>query len=391
MIKYDVIIVSYGEIAIKSSRIRPIMESKLINNIEKMFILNEIYDFEIFKDNAKLIIKCREIEKCIEVLRKVFGLTLISPAVRIGKSIEEIKNTIQNYLNIISQSYKIEKISINVKRSDKLYPYTSFDLTKMLSKYIQETCKNIKVNFKEYDIEINIDIRRSGTYIYHIVIEGFGGLPYGVEGKVISLISGGVDSTIATWLVMKRGCNVIPIHFELFPYYGKDAHERALNALKWLRMWVPKLSWKVYVIPLGKIHNEITGKIDEKYRCLICKVLMYRIAEKIARREKAKAIITGEVIGQVATQTLINMTVLTKLIEIPILRPVLTFDKNEIIEFSKKLNVYDIVVRKVQTCTLLPKIRITKVNEEKLIKQLQDIGIENLIDEALKNCKIIYL
>jgi len=396
-IRANLLLVRYGEITLKSPEVRSRMEAKLVRNIKLQLNLKKIYDYSIRREPGRIFIYTDEVDACREVLRKVFGVVSFSPAVEVEKDLSAIREAVLKAAEIILSEGM--SFSIRARRSDKAFEYSSKQLEEILGADVLEHIKGVKVNLDNPDKTIYVEVRGESAYIFYEVVPGPGGLPYGVEGKVVALISGGVDSTVAAWMVMKRGCSLVPVHFDMSPFYGEDAKERAISVLKWLRDWVSERKWRAYIVPLGEVHENID--ITPRYRCLLCKLLMLKVGEKIAELEKAKAVVTGESLGQVATQTLDNLYFLTTKVNIPVFRPVLTYDKNEILDYARKIGVAEISDRKVEACTLSPKKKgyrvVTHASEktayaiEKALEESNYKSLEKAVKYLLSKAEIVNL
>jgi len=385
-LRFDTVLVRFGEIAVKSPVVRRRMEDKLIDNLLHMLKRCGIGSTVLDREWGRIIIYTPHVDDVCRVACRCFGVTSVSPAVRTDLSLDSIRDTVIKLAQTVLAPGM--RFAIEVNRANKRFPYTSLELKKILGSDVLSYVKGLKVDLERPDVTIYVEIRDRYAYVFKDFHEGPGGLPYGVEGRVVSLISGGVDSAVATWLVMKRGCEVIPIYCDLTPYTSEEARERARRVLQWLREWVPQDRWRLYVVPLGRAHEKVPNA--GRYRCLLCKVLMYRVAEEVARRERAKAIVTGESIGQVASQTLDNLYFLSTSIRMPVIRPVVAMDKNEIGALARRIGVYDIAARDVIACKLVPKYPITHA-KEKDRKVLEDFGIENLVELLVREMEVTEL
>ncbi len=393
----DTLLVRYGEIAVKSKRVRERMENKLIGNIKAQLETSGLKEYKIEREWGRIIIEIpeRDVQLFVEVLKKVFGVTSVSPSIKVSLDTTSIIDTVVGVAIRVLKPWST--FAVRVRRANKQFPLTSKDLEKLLGEKVLERIPQAKVDLENPDVTIGVEVRLKNAFIYLSEEKGPGGLPYGVEGLVVSLVSGGVDSALATWMIMKRGCSVIPVHFDMRPFYGEDSRERLHDVLRWLSKWVPERNWSYYDIPLGMIHENI--KINEKYRCLLCKMVMYKIAEKVAEIENAKAIVTGESLGQVATQTLDNLRILTSTTKTMILRPLIGFDKNEIEKKAMEIGLYEIASRKVSPCQLNPKLKgkyvITHASEKTIRVLIEAIRrspyecLEEVVREALKQARKI--
>ena len=351
----DVVIVRYGEIALKGPHTRRRMEGSLLEAIswrlrrcgfEKHDIVAEEGRIFVYPIDASSI----DVAKC---LTKVFGVVSTSPALEIPNDIETIKRVAKDVATKVLENRKVESFAIRARRVES-YPITSKDIEKIVGQIVKDAT-GLKVDLEEPDLEIFIEVREQHAYIFTEVLRGPGGLPYGIEGKCVVLFSGGMDSTLALWMMAKRGCEVVPLHMVLKPLYGDDAFEKALRVLKMLREWIPRDSFEVLLVEnYGRLLKEVARSVPTSLRCLACKRLMLLIAQRIAREIGAKAIATGEVIGQVASQTLDNIYAISRNLEIPVLRPLISFDKEEIAAKLRELGLYEEACRRVATCYVVP-------------------------------------
>lgn len=383
---YNSVLVRYGEIAVKSERVRHRMEKALLNSIKYRLKSRGLTGFKIKRERGRIFIIAKEVERIALLLTKVFGIVSVSPAIEINNSIDKIVSCslslVKNHIG------KFTRFAVRARRI-KSYQLTSKDIERIVGEAILKNITNLKVDLENPDYTLYIEVRKEKAYIFDRVLSGVGGLPYGVEGKVVALVSGGVDSAVASWLVMKRGCEIIPIYYDMGEYYSSEARERAMKVINWLREWVPKEDFKVYWVNLGAIHKTL-GDIKQRYRCLICKSLMYKIAELICKAEDCKAIVTGESIGQVASQTLDNLHYLSGLVTVPVIRPVVGLDKEEIISLGRRLNVFEIAGKDVGKCKLVPKYPVTRITTE-TIKYLDELKLNDLAEVAFKKARIMKL
>ncbi len=382
---YSMILVRYGEITLKSPKVRRRMERVLIDNIREQLRIAGVCDVNMTKEGGRIFVRTRELRKALLVLPKVFGVVSVSPVMECSRDLEELINAVVKYSRrVLAEGLTF---AVRVHRADKSYPMTSVEVARILGKAILEAKPGVKVNLERPEVELSVEIRGDRAYIFHEIIKGPGGLPYGVEGKAVALISGGMDSAIAAWMIMKRGCEVIPVFCDLTPYFEGEGRRRAIDVLFWLRDWVPR-KWKIYVAPLGLAHSMISG-LEPKYRCLVCKSLMYLVAEAVAIKEGAKAIVTGESLGQVASQTLDNLLILSKLIKLPILRPLIGLDKNEIADLARRLGVYDVATAHRVACRLVPKHPVTHAEEAQVKSILTSIDLDHLVRWLYENSQIV--
>ncbi len=354
--KWNVVVVRYGEIALKGPIVRERMENTLMRNILWRARRSGIAIKKIGIRNARVIVYPDNVERCRDLaieITKVFGVVSTSPALETSNDIETVSK--------IAIEIAREKMSENAKsfairaRRVESYPLTSKDIERIVGQRVKEAL-GLRVDLEQPDIEIHIEMRSDRAYIYTDVLRGPGGLPYGVEGLCVSLFSGGMDSTLASWLMAKRGCRIRLLHMRLYPLYGEDAFERAITVAKQLREWFPEDDYAMAIVDnYGELLKELITVVPERIRCIVCKRLMLEIAQRYANEIGAKAIITGESIGQVASQTLDNVYAIHTGIEIPILTPVIAMDKEEIAQKLREIGLYTYVARSVTACKVTPR------------------------------------
>ena len=377
------VLIRYGELFLKSEPVRRIYEKKLVENIKNFLKKNEI-EFEIYRKRGRIFIKSKKIKKVCEILKNIPGITSFSPCYHLQTSnLKKIKNFVEkNYENWIS---KKKSIAVRVRRIGK-HRFTSKEVEDEVGKVV-----NRKVNLKNPDVTIGIEIRDNDTYIFTEKVRGVGGLPISCSGKVLALLSGGIDSPVASFLMMKRGCKVHFIHFHSFPLVSKRSIEKVKELIKILNKFQNKS--KLYLIPFADIQTEIKTKIDAKYRIIFYRRFMLKISEEIAKKERAKALVTGDSLGQVSSQTLENISVINESIKIPIFRPLIGFDKEEIISLAKEIGTYEISIKPQEDCCSLfvPKHPVTKAKIEKIKNLEKELKTKKLIRNAIKNAEIIFI
>ncbi|MHA1229649.1 MAG: tRNA uracil 4-sulfurtransferase ThiI [Candidatus Helarchaeota archaeon] len=386
------ILIRYGEIALKTKRIRINWERMLVSNIKNMLKQNNIeFDKIIFlPTRGRIFLYAPLTSKISSVLKKVSGITSFSEVVEGTDSVESITElSIQLADKILDKN---DTFAVRVKRSGS-HNYSSTDIAKIVGGEILKNFKNrnISVDLSNPKKIIYIEIRDRKSYIFNEKIKGMGGLPIGVQGKIVSLISGGIDSPVAAWIMMKRGCYIRPIYFDNHPYLPKDNVNKVINVLKIIRTYDPRNEFYLYVIPHGANLKYFWDNAPSKYICLLCKRMMYRVSEAIARRIKAKALVTGENLGQVASQTLDNLKILDNTIDLPVFRPLLGFDKSEIIEIAKKIGTFQQTITYSASCKAVPDNPTIKGNLDEIIEIESSLDIDNLINNSIKNMKKILI
>ncbi len=368
-----------GEITLKAPSVVGHWISILINNIKKYARRKNIGIDSIAYREGRIIIESSNPNKLCAELKKVFGIQEAVVCCRVDNDIE----TISAIAIKLSKNWS-GTFAVRTNRVYKDFPYTSLQVNSIVGERILRANKDLKVDLSNPQNLLFIEIRREGTYIYLDRIHGWGGLPYGVSGRGVALVSGGIDSTLAAWMMMKRGAKIIALHIDMSPFYSREAKSRFMEVINWLADWAPEGHIRAYIVPLGKIHSKLRLP-DEKYRCIFCKMLMLKTAEFIANRERATFIITGEVLSQVASQTPENLVVIDSIASIPILRPLISMDKAEIDDMARRINVYNIVAKNVGKCKLVPKkpaVRTPASIEEKLKKIIEEIDLSKVIEDS---------
>ena len=370
----ELIMVKYGELTTKKDNRREFIRV-LMQNIIK--ITSE--DIEISKNNSRMFIKCDDALSLAKKLQRIFGIHGISIVYKVDNNISDVLN---KSLEIMDKDMKTFKVV--TKRSDKNFPIKSMDYSRKLGGLILKN-SNFKVDVHNPDIVINVEIRTEGVFVYTDELKGAGGYPVGVAGKGLLMLSGGIDSPVAGYLAMKRGVNVECLYFDSPPHTSLEARNKVKTLSKILNEY--SLRVKLHVVPFTKIQEEIYRNCPSNYMITIMRRMMYRIAERYAKKIKAKIIINGESIGQVASQTLDSMFVINEVTNMPIIRPVATYDKLEIIEIAKKIGSYDTSILPYEDCCTIfvPPHPVIKPSLEKALEYEKNFDFEKLLDECIDN------
>ena len=370
----QLIMIKYGELTTKKDNRKEFIKI-LTQNIERL-IDDKI---EIIKNNSRMFIYCNNAKEVSKKLQKIFGIHGISIVYKVNNNIDEV---LKKSLEIMDKDKKTFKVI--TKRSDKNFEIKSMDYSRKLGGLILKN-SNYKVDVHNPDIILNVEIRVEGIYLYVNELKGIGGYPVGVQGKGLLMLSGGIDSPVAGYLAMKRGVNVEGIYFDSPPHTSEEAKNKVKTLCKILNEYSGKI--KLHVVPFTKMQEEIYKKCPDNYMITIMRRMMYRITEKYAKKIKAKIIINGESIGQVASQTLDSMVCINSVTNMPIIRPVATYDKLEIIDIAKKINTYETSILPYEDCCTIfvPKHPVIKPNIEKTIEYENNFDYESLIDECINN------
>jgi len=333
MQKIDSILVRYGEIGIKSDRVRSRYESTLVKNIEKALGFCEIPFDAVVRDFGRIFVQTRDLAAA-QTIARVFGVVSVSPVQTYAATLEAMKDAA---LRIISPLLTQGKSFAIRARRTGAHDYSSKDIGVVVGGAIEQATA-APVRLTKPDVELFIEVRAERAYIYTKIIEGVGGLPLGTQGKVIALLSGGIDSPVAAWLMMKRGCTIIPLFFDCEPYADDAGHERALAVVKALAVWAGR------PLDFGIVHHGANlasfKSLAPRTTCVLCKRMMYRIAASIAKEEHAQGIVTGESIGQVASQTTKNLLAIDQASDVPVYRPLIGLDKTESVKKARSIGTY---------------------------------------------------
>lgn len=386
--KSNCILLRYGELALKGKN-KNEFEDQLVQNIRRK--LERIQGVSVNKAYGRLFIELEEqpIEPIIEELKEVFGLVGFSPAVRIPSDIEQIK---QAALHLVeSQGAEVRSFKVVSKRADKRFPIGSQKMNHQIGGYILSHAPQMKVDVHNPDLHIHVEVRGKYSYVYGNDIAGPGGLPVGVSGRVMLLLSGGIDSPVAGYLALKRGVELQAIHFHSYPFTSERAKQKVIDLAKILTRYGGQI--RLHVVPFTEIQTEINKHCYESYSITVMRRIMLRISQELACRNHALALVTGESLGQVASQTLESMNAINEVVTIPVLRPVVGMDKQEIIGISKRIGTYETSILPYEDCctVFLPKAPKTKPDKEVAAKQEARLDLERLILEAVEGTEIIDL
>lgn len=381
-----VILVRYAEIHLKGNN-KHFFEKLLLNNIKN--VLSDLECSVEFKHTRYIISNFRESETKIITSRlmTVFGIYSYSIADEIDTSIENVENYFKDF-TLENTSFRV-----SVNRADKTFPINSTDFSKIIGEIILENNpnKNLSVDLHTYKNEISIDIRETGkTYIFSSINKGLGGMPVGSAGKGLLLLSGGIDSPVAGFKISQRGMIVDGLHFHSFPYTSENAKNKVIKLAKLIKPYT-HLN-RLFVVSFTKIQEEIHKHCDGDYMITLMRRIMMRIAEKICNKYDYKAIITGESLGQVASQTVESITISNSVLNtIPALRPLIAFDKDETISISEKINTYETSILPYEDCctVFLPKNPIIKPKMERVLREESKLDLDTLINDAISTVEII--
>lgn len=378
-----VIMIKYGELTTKKGN-RNFFVNALYKSIKDK--LNG-YNVNISRDLSRMYIEFdnNELDSILKRINNIFGIHGYLVAYKVLSDVDVIKNTVLDVVN----NEKFDTFKVETKRSDKNFPIQSTEFSRQIGGLVLKNTKDKKVDVKNPDLLLNIEIRKDYTYIYTNQYEGLGGYPNNTLGKAMLMLSGGIDSPVAYYLALKRGIHVEAVYFEAIPHTSLEAREKVISLCKKLSVYTNNV--KLHIVPFTVLQEEIYKKCDPEYIITIMRRMMYRITERLARRKGALAIVNGESVGQVASQTLTSMNVINNVTNFPVIRPVACLDKLEIIDIAKKIDTYDISILPYEDCCTVfvpehpvinPDLNYAKSEEEK-------IDYESIIRDIMHNIKTI--
>jgi len=377
------ILVRYGEIILKGCN-RPLFEDALIRNIRAA--IEEDGAVKITKAQATIYIEPLEndsqTDDIVEKLKKVFGIVSIVVAYRTEKNIdaavEEIKNSFGKLLTEV-KTFKVE-----AKRADQKFPLKSPEICAEVGGRLLERFSHLEVDVKNPDVIIHVEMREGYAYVHTGREKGTGGMPSGTNGKALLLLSGGIDSPVAGYMIGKRGVSLEAIHFFSYPYTSDRAKDKVLKLAKIIGTYQGQMP--VHIVPFTEIQLQIRDKCPEEHLTLVMRRFMMQIAERIAKKRHLSALITGESIGQVASQTMAALAVTDDAVDMPVFRPLIGMDKEEIVEISRKIDTFETSILPYEDCCTVftPKHPSTKPRMEKVIASQNLLDWEKLIDEAVE-------
>ena len=380
-----VVIIRYSEIHLKGNN-KEFFESALISNLK---LALKGYQFDFSRSNARYVIRNfdeNQLPQILDIVKNVFGVHSVSVAEEVPSEYEEIRRAALEF------APSVGTFKVNTNRADKRFPIKSMQLSAQIGGDILEVHPNLAVNLTAPQSVVNIDIRENGkTFVYRDVIKAVNGMPVGTGGKAIALLSGGIDSPVAVYMMAKRGMTIRAVHFHSFPYTSMQARQKVLDLAKIVKKYTLRMT--VDMVSFTEIQTAIHEKCPEDYMITIMRRFMMRIAERLAKEHGAGAIVTGESLGQVASQTLESLTSTNSVATLPVFRPLIGFDKDEIIAISERIGTYETSILPYEDCCtiFLPKRPVTKPRLSTVEKLESVLDIDTLVENALKNVESIVI
>jgi thiamine biosynthesis protein ThiI len=376
----ETILVAYGELALKSKRVRGRLEDLLARQIRERLRRTGFSEARVLRRFGRLYVE-EVAPEAAPVVANLFGVVSVMPALRTSSDLESVLR-----LTVEVASERIGEGESFAVRPNVVgeHSYSSHDLAVEVGSAVLEATEGraTRVDLTHPDVTLYVEVRDRDAFVYTQIIGGVGGLPYGSQGRLVSLFSGGIDSPVATWLMMKRGVEVLPLFMDQRPYVGESYVERAARVCGIVSEYVPSENFGLYVAPMADVMGRIMDATVPGLRCVLCKRSMYRVASAFAAEKDARGILTGESLGQVASQTLENLYVLDGASDLPVIRPVIGLDKVEIEGMARKIGTYDSSARKVEGCTVVPDKPSTGARLDQVLELEGELGLVDLCSKA---------
>lgn len=377
-----VILIKYGELSTKKAN-RNFFINTLYNNVKNKL---KNYDVKITKDRARMYIQFNDsdLEEIKSIIDKIFGIHMYHIAYIVDTNIDTIKSKVLEILKDLSfKTFKIQS-----RRSFKDFCVDSQELNRILGGVVLKNIVNISVDVHNPDLLVQVEVREKFTYIYLNEYKGSGGYPVGTQPKAMLMLSGGIDSPVSGYLAMKRGIKLEAVYFEAIPHTSLEARNKVIELCKKLSVYGNKI--KLHVVNFTKIQEAIYKNCREDYCITIMRRMMYRIMEKLILKNDAFAIVNGESVGQVASQTLTSMNVINSVTSVPVIRPVACLDKLEIIDIARKIDTYDISILPFEDCctVFVPKHPVINPKLDVSIREENKFNYQEMIDEAIDSISI---
>ncbi|WP_145368182.1 tRNA uracil 4-sulfurtransferase ThiI [Staphylococcus epidermidis] len=384
--QFDHLLVRYGELTLKGTN-RKMFVNQLKDNVKRALIPLRGYHVKGKRDRMYIELSPEaDINEIIHRVSKVYGIKSISPVIKIDKNEEKIN---QSAIQLSQDFVKGSTFKVDVKRVDKSFRLDTYELQRQVGGAILKENNNITVNVKNPDYEIKIEVRMDAIYIYEKVIAGAGGLPVGTGGKTLLMLSGGIDSPVAGIEVMKRGVTVEAIHFHSPPFTSEKAKDKVIELTRILAERVGPI--KLHLVPFTEIQKQINKVVHPRYTMTSTRRMMMRISDKVVHQINANAIVNGENLGQVASQTLKSMYAINHVTATPVLRPLLTLDKEDIIKKAKELGTFETSIQPYEDCCTIftPKNPVTEPDFDKVVKYESVFNFDEMIENAVENIETL--
>ena len=386
---YDRILIRFGDLTLKGKNQNDFIRQLYKMLEEKLAGLPVVLEKK--HDHAYVLLNGYDYNLVIDRLNLVAGIYSYSLVKKIVRDLEVLKVEALNYVNELVN--KPITFKIETKRADKSFPLQSPAISKEISSYILKNNKLVKVDVHNPELEIRIEVRSDGIYLFNGQIRGLGGYPTGIAGKGLLMLSGGIDSPVAGFLAMKQGIKIECIHFESTPLTSIESAQKVIDLVKKMAKYAPGNKILLHMVPFKNMHMALLDKVPESYNITIMRRMMYRIATKVAEKNNDLVLINGESVGQVASQTLQSMATINEVTNIPVIRPLATYDKVDIIALSRKIDAFNISIKPFEDCctVYVPKAPATAPKAYRARHYEEAFAFNTLVEEAVNNTKSIWV
>lgn len=383
--QYTEITVRYGELSTKGKNRRSFID-RLGTNTRNALASFDKLEIKAHRDRMHIRLNGEDYHEVVKLVKKIFGIQNFSPAIKVGRDVEEVKRTAIEIFNEIATDGMTFKI--NTRRSDHNFEYDTNQLNDILGGTILDNFPQVKVQMKQPDITLRVEVRSDGIYLSYEQIPGAGGLPVGTAGKGLLMLSGGIDSPVAGYLALKRGVDLEMVHFFSPPYTSEQALNKAKELTAKLAPYVGKI--RFIQVPFAEIQETVKKDVPAGYLMTIQRRFMLRLCEKIAEQRHALAIFNGESLGQVASQTMESMAAINDVTSMPILRPVVSMDKNDIIKVAEEIDTFNLSIKPYEDCCTVfaPTAPKTKPRIDRSREYESKLDVDGLIERSLAGIKI---
>ncbi len=381
----NIFIVRVGEVALKGQN-KPYFEKTLVRRLER--VLQVFEGREVYRKEGLIFVKTPKqwpADQVIETIGKVFGITSISPAVEVESNKEALEQGAVDFVRSLLKNQTVETFKVEARRADKEFPHTSPEIGRFVGGAVLKGLKTLRVDVHDPDLHLFVNVRKDVSYIYEKKIKGFGGLPLGTNGKGLTLLSGGIDSPVAAFLMAKRGMAPEAVHFHSYPYTSERAQEKVERLAQRLAVFCG--DFKLHVVNVLPIQEAIMAHCPQDEMTVLLRRFMVKIGEKIAEQCHCDMLITGESLGQVASQTAQALVVTNEGINMPIMRPLIAMDKTEIMDLAQDIDTFETSIEPYEDCctVFLPKHPVTKPKLEKIQQSEALLDKEKLVAEAVES------
>ena len=384
-----IFIVRCGEVALKGMN-KPYFERMLAERIRKL--LKKFDGVSVYRHEGLIFVRADaglDKEAVIRQISKVFGVASISPAVECESTMEAIGEAAVEYMLEAIRERGVKTFKVEAKRADKNFPVKSPEIGRKIGAAVLKGCKVLKVDVHHPDCRLFVDVRHDKTYIYQDKIAGFGGLPLGTNGKGMTLLSGGIDSPVATWMMAKRGMLIEAVHFHSYPYTSERAREKVEELASLVATYCGR--FQMHVINLLPIQEQIVQNCPEEETTILVRRFMMRIGERLAQKTGCDMLITGENLGQVASQTAEALVVTDASVKLPVMRPLIGMDKVDIMDLAREIGTYEKSIEPYEDCctVFLPRHPVTKPKLERILASEARLDAEGLIEAAVESDEVV--